>query len=131
MKTITFVTEITTSGADTRYIPVPARGTVHAVRVACDAVMVNDKTIIFSQDSTAVNTVTAANTAAGTILDGVPTDNANKYLIFDPDSSETTEQVIKMVVLDAYTGSNATLTVNIEFDDSCFVQQDASEVGDD
>ena len=128
MQTITFVTEITASGADTRYIPVPARGNVHAVRVACDQAMVATKTIIFSRSATAVNTVTAptGNTAAGTILDGVP-DTTNKGLIFDPDSSTATDQVIKMVVLDAYTGSNGTLTVNIEFDDSAYVAQAASD----
>ena len=129
MQTITFTTEITASGVDTRYIPVPARGTVHAVRVACDQAMVAAKTIIFSRSSTAVNTVTppVGNTAAGTILDGVPTSGANKYLVFDPDSSTTTDQVIKMVVLDAYTGTNATLTVSIEFDDSAYVAQAASD----
>ena len=125
MKTITFVTEIANAG-DTRYIPVPCRGTVSKIRVACDATMVNTKTIIFSRDTTPVNTVTAATTTAGTMLDGVP-DSTNKGLIFDNASATAANQVIKMVVLAAFVAAGATLTVKIEYDDSAFVKQTASE----
>lgn len=126
MKTITFVTEITASGADTRYIPVPCRGTVHSAEYACDQTMVTDKTVILSRSTTAVNTATAAAETAGEILTGTP-DTDNKGLIFDPDSSTAANKVIKMVVLDGFTGSNGTLTVKIEYDDSAYIQQDASE----
>lgn len=124
MKTITFVTEIAQAG-DTRYIPVSCRGNVHSVRVACDATMVNEKTIIFSRGATAVNTVTAATTTAGTMLDGVP--DTDKALIFDPDSSTAANQVIKMVTLEALVAAGATLTVRIEYDDSAYVEQAATE----
>lgn len=128
MKTITFVTEIDHTAGDTRYIPVPCRGNVHSVRVACDAAMVATKTVIFSRSGDAVNTVTppTGNTAAGTILDGVP-DTANKGLIFDPASATVTTQVIKMVVLAAFVAAASTLTVRIEYDDSAYVTQAASE----
>lgn len=127
MKIITFITEITSSGADTRYIPVPCRGTIHSAEYACDQTMVADKTIILSRGTTAVNTATAAGTeTAGVILTGTP-DTTNKGLVFDPDSSTAANKVIKMVVLDGFTGSDGTLTVKIEFDDSAYIVQAASE----
>jgi hypothetical protein len=125
MKIITFVTEIAQAG-NTRYIPVPYRGTIKSIRLGCDAVMVADKTVIFSRGATAVNTVTADDEAAGTILDGVP-DTTNKGLVFDPDSDTATYQVIKMVSLAAFVAAAATLTVRIEFDDSAYIEQTASE----
>lgn len=124
MKTITLVTEIV--GNDTRYVPVPCRGNVHSMRLSCDATMVADKTVIISRDTTAVNTATAADEAAGTILDGVP-DTTNKALVFDPDSSTAAYKVLKIVVLAAFVGSGATLTIRIKYDDSAFVEQAAKE----
>ena len=125
METITLVTEIA-AGGDTRYVPVPCRGNVHSVRLACDATMVADKTVIVSRDTTAVNTATADDEAAGTILDGTP-NTTNKALIFDPDSSTAANKVLKIVVLAAFVGSGATLTIRIEFDDSAYVEQAAKE----
>ncbi len=126
MKHIRFVTEITASGADTRYIPVPCRGTVYSAKYACDQTMVDTKTVILSRSTTAVNTATADGETAGEILTGTP-DTTNKGLVFDPDSSTAAYKVIKMVVLDAFTGSNGTLAVDIEYDDSAYVEQTASE----
>lgn len=125
MKTITLVTEIA-AGGDIRYVPVPCRGNVHSMRLSCDATMVADKTVIVSRDTTAVNTATADGETAGVILDGVP-DTTNKALIFDPDSSTAANQVLKIVVLAAFVGSGATLTIRIEYDDSAFVEQAAKE----
>lgn len=124
MQTITLVTEI--SGGDTRYVPVPCVGNVHSVRLACDAIMVADKTVIISRAGTAVNTATADGEAAGTILDGTA-DATNKALIFDPDSSTAAYKVLKIVVLAAFVGATATLTIRIEYDDSAYVEQAALE----
>lgn len=126
MKTITLVTEIA-AGGDTRYVPVPCRGIVHSMRLSCDATMVADKTVVISRASTAVNTATADGETAGNILDGTPTSGANKYLIFDPDSSTAANKVLKIVVLAAFVGSGATLTIRIKYDDSAFVEQAAKE----
>lgn len=123
MKTITLVTELSGS-EDIRYIPVPCRGNVHSMRLACDGTMVAEKTVILSRSTTAVNTATApaGGTAAGTTLDGVP-DATNLGLIFDPASSTAANQVIKVVVLSAFVGSAATLTIQIKYDDGAFVEQ--------
>ena len=125
MQTITLVTEIA-AGGDTRYIPVPCVGNVHSVRLACDATMVADKTVIVSRFTTAVNTTTADDEAAGTILDGTP-DTTNKALIFDPDSSTAAYKVLKIVIQAAFVGSGATLTIRIKYDDSAYTEQTALE----
>jgi len=126
MEIMTLVTEITASGADTRYVPVPYRGTVHSVRASCDQTMVADKTIIVSRGASAVNTATADGETAGVILDGTP-DTTNKDLVFDPDSSTAANRVLKIVVLTAFTGANGTLTLRIEYDESAYIEQTASE----
>jgi len=127
LKTITIVTKIAQAG-DTRYIPVPYRGTVSSTKLICDAAMVADKTVIFSRGTDAVNTATAptGNTAAGTVLEGVA-DTTNKGLVFDPDSSTVTYQVIKVINLAAFVAAGATLTIEIKFDDSAYIQQEALE----
>ncbi len=127
MKTIDLMITIATGG-HTFYFPVPARGTVNAVRVACNATMVATGTLIVSRSTTAVNTVTipTGDIAAGTIYDGVP-DTTNKGLIFDNASATATDQVLKVVTDSDFVGSDAMLSLSIEFDDSAYVAQAASE----
>lgn len=125
MRIITLVTEIAAAG-DTRYVPVPCRGVVNSVRLVCDAVMVTTKTVIVARGATAVNTATADDEAAGTILDGVP-DTTNRYLVFDPDSATAANKVLTIVVLAAFVGAGATLTLRIEYDDSAYIAQAALE----
>ena len=132
MKTITFVSEIANAG-DTRYIPVPCRGVVHSAKYTADAALVADKTVIISRDTDAVNTATAptGDTAAGAILEGVPTAAVppadDRYLIFDPDSATVTDQVLKIIYLAALVGAAATVTTVIEFDDAAYVKAAPSE----
>lgn len=132
MKTITLLTELATGG-DIRYIPVPARGTVHSVRLACDTEMVATGTLKIGRGdpSTAaycVNTATVptGNTAVGVILDGVP-DTTYKGLIFDPDSSTASHRVLWVETDSTILAGGATLAIRIEFDDSAFVEQSAKE----
>ena len=94
------------------YFPVPCRGIVKSMKVAActNTVEVND-TIVASRATTAVNTWTAANTAGLVAEDGVP-DSTNKDLVFDPDSSTATSQVIKL----APTGAPGLCIVVIGYD---------------
>jgi len=107
----------------TSYVPAPCRGTVAAVQVVfqTSTVEVND-TVVVARDTTAVNTVTAATTAGLVVENGVP-DTTNKGLVFDPDSTTATKQV--MVVTD--TGSPGAKLVTIMFDDSAMVAQSPLE----
>ena len=133
MKTITFVTELGGGGGELRYIPVPCRGTVNSVRVACDLQMDAGGLLKFGRGDVAtaanvVNTVTvpAANVAAGTILDGVP-DTTYKVNMFDPDSATAAHKSIWVEDDATFLGGAGTLAVVIEFDDSAYVEQAASE----
>jgi hypothetical protein len=116
---------LTVAHADggTSYVPAPCRGTVAAVRVVfqTNTVEPND-TVVVARNATAVNTVTAVTTAGLVVETGVP-DATNKGLVFDPASSTATEQV--MVITD--TGSPGVKIVQIDFDDSAYVAQPASE----
>ena len=125
MKTIVLETEIST-GAETRYIPVPCRGNVYSVKVVGESTLVSDKTVIVSRSTTAVNTATAAGETAGNILTGVP-DTTNKGLIFDPDSATAANKVLKIVFLADLYGAEGSVTVSIEYDDAAYVAQAASE----
>jgi len=127
MRTIDLMITIATGG-HTFYFPVPVRGNVKAVRLACNATMVATGTLIVSRSTTAVNTVTAptGDTAAGTILDGVP-DTTNKGLIFDPASSTATTQVLKFVTDATFVGGAAMLSISVDYDDSAYVAQAASD----
>jgi len=129
MRTIDLIITIATGG-HTFYYPVPVRGNVKSVRLACNATMVATGTLIVSRSSTAVNTVTipTGNTAAGTIVDGTPNATiASRDLIFDPDSSTTTDQVLKFVTDSTFVDGAAMLSISILFDDSARVEQAASE----
>ena len=107
----------------TMYVPAPCRGTVAKVLCAFDTntVEVGD-TVVVAQGSSAVNTVTATVTAGLTVETGVP-DSTNKGLVFDPESSTATETVMKITD----TGAPGAKNLLIFFDDSAYVEQEASE----
>ena len=75
-----------------------------------------------------VNLITAptGNAAAGVVVEGVP-DSTNKALIFNPDSDTTTSKVILLTDDATLHGGAATVVVVIEYDDSAYVEQAASE----
>ena len=137
MKTIYVMRELTGGGEEVTIVPVPCRGTVHAVRVVSDREMVATGKIKVGRGDIAtaayiVNTVTVptGNTAAGTVLDGVPDDDY-KGLIFDPDSDTSRENSMWIEDDGTLHDDAATVTIMITFDNSAFVEQKASEVGDD
>ena len=132
MKDIIIVTEVVTGG-DIRYVPVPCRGTVQAVRLVSDIAMVVDGTLKIGRGdpSTAaycVMTATAPNggTAAGVVLDGV-SDTTYGDLVFDPGSSTAANKVMWIETDSTLFGGPGTLTIHITFDDSAHVAQAASE----
>ena len=127
MKTITIVTELAAAG-DTRYVPVPCRGNVCSVKVASDLQMDATGTLTFSRVGDTVNLVTvpAGNVAAGLVLDGVP-DSTKKAYIFDPDSATAGNKVLKIVSDVTFLAGAATVAIVIEYDDSAYVAQAASE----
>ena len=93
-------------------VPVPTRGTVKEVKAVfhTNTVEAND-TIVASRGATAVNTLTATNTAGLVVETGVP-DSTNKDLVFDPESSTAVNQYILLTP----TGSPGAATVMIGFD---------------
>jgi len=117
--------QVTLEDDEARYIPAPCRGTVSGAQAVwqTNAVEPND-TIIVSRDSTAVNTITAVDTAGLQCEAGVPNATvASRDLIFDPDSSTKANTVIKVTP----NGGAGDALVTIEFNDYAYVQQDASE----
>lgn len=116
------------AGSQSMYVPVPRRGIVKNITVACNATMVATGTLTASRGGTAVNLATAptGDTAAGTTLKGV-LDTTNKDLVFDPDSSTVANKVIKITDDATLLGGAGTIAVHIEYDDSAAVQQLASE----
>lgn len=110
---------VTIPNDGTVYVPVPCRGVVSGAYAAwiTNTVEPND-TITLSRDTTAVNTITAVNTAGLVREVGVP-DATNKGLIFDPDSATATHGVIKIVSA----GAAGIAVVTIEFDDYAYVKQ--------
>jgi hypothetical protein len=101
------------------YVPVPCRGTI-AKMVAVfqtNTVQPND-TIVASRGATAVNTLTATETAGLVVETGVP-DTTNKGLIFDPASSTAANTVILLTP----TGDPGASLVLISYDDSAYVEQ--------
>ncbi len=119
---------LTGGGTESVYIPVPRRGIVKGMTIACNANMVATGTVIASRDTTAVNTATAptGDAAAGVVVVGVP-DTTNKDLIFDPDSDTAAYKRIKITDDSTLLAGAGTLTVMIEFDESAAVEQTASE----
>jgi hypothetical protein len=109
--------------ASTIYVPAPCRGTLSGMKAVfqTNTVEAND-TIVASRGATAVNTLTVVDTAGLVIEKGVP-DATNKGLVFDPDSTTGTEQVIKL----ANTGAPGAAIVTLEFDEYAYVAQAASE----
>ena len=128
MKTITISRELGGGGSEVTYIPVPCRGNVHSVKVASDATMVATGTLTVSRAGDTVNLVTAPtdDAAAGVVVTGVP-DSTNKALIFGPDSATATSKVLKLTDDATLHGGAATVIIVIEFDDSAYVEQAASE----
>jgi len=93
-------------------VPVPTRGIVKSVKAVfhTNTVEAND-TIVVSRGATAVNTLTATNTAGLVVETGTP-DTTNKDLVFDPESSTATSRYILLTP----TGSPGAATVMIGFD---------------
>ena len=125
MKTIYITRAITTAGL-TWYVPAPSRGNVASLKAVYNLESDLDETITLSRDTTAVNVATppADTTAAGVSFAGVP--SANKALIFDPASATAANRVIK-IVIPGTIDATVTVGLTIEFDDSAFVEQAASE----
>jgi len=123
-----YVNLYSAGGVEDYYIPVPCRGVVKSFEVMANATLVATGTIILSRDTTAVNTATAptGDTAAGTVLTGVP-DTTNKGLVFDPDSSTAAHTKIKVSFDTTILGGAANVLLHIAFDDSAYVAQAASE----
>jgi len=115
-------------GVEDYYIPVPCRGVVKAFEVMANATMVATGTITLARGTTAVNTATAptGDTAAGTVLKGVP-DTTNKDLVFDPDSSTAANTKIKVSLDTNILGGVANVLLHITYDDSAHVAQAALE----
>jgi hypothetical protein len=113
--------------ADSRYITVPCRGNIAKVYAVYDQETDEDEVFTLYRDSDAVCTITppADATAEGTKINGVM-DAINGGLIFDPDSATAANQVIKVGIPDTVdTAGN--LDLYIEYDDSAYVEQAASE----
>jgi len=107
----------------TYYIPAPCRGVVAGVKVVWQSTVTTNNIVTVTRSSTTVNLVTAVTTAGMVVETGVP-DATNKGLVFDPDSTTGTSQVIKVVL----SGGNAVAAViKIEFDESAYVAQAALE----
>jgi hypothetical protein len=123
-----YVNLYSAGGVEDYYIPVPCRGVVKSFEVIANATMVATGTIILARNTTAVNTATAptGDTAAGTVLTGVP-DTTNKGLVFDPDSSTAAYTKIKVSFDTTILGGAANVLLHIVFDDSAYVAQAASE----
>ena len=133
MKEIYLTTELGGGGQEVRFIPVPCRGVLHSVRVACDLQMDATGTLKFGRGDVAtaanvVNTVTVptGNVAAGTILDGVP-DADYKNNVFDPDSDTAAHKSIWVEDDATFLGGAGTLTILATFDDSAYIEQEALE----
>ena len=123
-----YVNLYSAGGVEDYYIPVPCRGVVNAAEYIANATLVAAGTITLARDTTAVNTATAptGNTAAGTVLKGVP-DTTNKGLIFDPDSDTAANTKIKVAFDTTILGGAANVLLHITYDDSAYVEEAASE----
>ena len=109
--------------ASTIYVPVPCRGTLAGMKAVFQSNTVEaGDTIVASRNTTAVNTLTATETAGLVMETGVP-DATNKGLVFDPDSATPTDKVIKIT----NTGAPGAAIVLLEYDDTAYVAQAALE----
>jgi hypothetical protein len=123
-----YVNFYSAGGVEDYYIPVPCRGTVKSAEYMSNATMVATGTITLARSTTAVNlaTVPTGDTAAGTVLKGVP-DTTNKGLVFDPDSSTAANTKIKMSLDTTLSGGVNNLLVHIVYDDSAYVAEASIE----
>lgn len=97
----------------TYYVPAPSRGIVSDVRAVWQTTVTTANICTVSRDTHTVNLVTVVTTAGMVVEKGVR-DTTYKDLVFDPKSSTTTYQVIKVVL----SGGNAVAAViEIDFDD--------------
>ena len=126
MKDLFIVLEVAATTAQSFYVPVPCRGNVCSVKAVYDAELDADETVTIGRGGTAVNLVTPTDAlAAGNVIDGVP-DTTNKALIFDPDSTTAANKVLKIGIPNTF-DSASTLVLLVEYDDSAYVEQAASE----
>ena len=113
------------TSAVTAYLPVPCRGTVKSLKAAFGKAVAADDTITLSRGATAVNTLTTGATTAGKVYTGTP-DSTNKQLVFDPDSSTEANKMIK-IAISALASASTPVNMTIEYDESAYVTQEASE----
>jgi exo-beta-1,3-glucanase (GH17 family) len=107
----------------TSYVPAPCRGVVaNAYCVFQTNTVEPNDTVVLARGASTVNTITAVTTAGLVVETGVP-DATNKGLVFDPASSTAANQVIKITD----TGAPGAKLVMIDFDDSAYVAEAASE----
>jgi hypothetical protein len=101
------------------YVPAPCRGVVAKMTAIFQTNVVEpNDTIIASRDTTAVNTLTAVETAGLVVENGVP-DVTNKGLVFDPADAVPVNRVIKVTS----TGAPGAALVVIEFDEFAYIEQ--------
>lgn len=114
---------VTMADDGTVYIPAPCRGCVAEAQAVyqTNAVEPND-TVTISHGANTVNLITAVNTAGLDVETGVP-DDTYKGSVFDPSSTTATDTVIKAVSA----GAAGIAILTILFDDSAYVEQEASE----
>ena len=128
---LTVVRELGGGADELTYIPAPCRGTVSRVRVVSDTEMVATGWLKVGRGDVAtaaniVNTVTVpgGNVAVGTVLNGVA-DATYKGNIFDPDSDTGAHTSIWLETDGTFLGGAGTITVQVEFDDSAYVEQES------
>ncbi|MBW2632375.1 MAG: hypothetical protein JRC90_11600, partial [Deltaproteobacteria bacterium] len=90
--------QVAVASSATVYVPAPCRGNVSGAQAVWqDATVEADDTMILYRDSTAVNTITAVDTAGLQCETGMPNATiASRDLIFDPDSDTKANTVIKI-----------------------------------
>ena len=113
------------TGALTFYVMPPCRGTVKSLKAVFGTAVAVGDTVDVQRSSTSVNLATTTVTTVGVPIEGTP-DTTNKGLIFDPDSDTAANKVLKIVV-SALESANTLTHIMIEFDDSAYVAQAASE----
>ena len=105
--------------ASTIYVPAPCRGNLSGMKAVFQTATVEPgDTIIAYRNATAVNTLTAVDTAGLVVETGVP-DATNKGLIFDPADTTAVNQVIKLV----NAGAPGASIVELQFDEYAYVKQ--------